>query len=38
LYSLVHHAFAFTFCQAEGTNVMQYCFLLIHNYIIKDIL
>jgi hypothetical protein len=24
----VHHAWTFTFCQAEGTNVIQYCFCL----------
>jgi hypothetical protein len=25
LYSFVRHAWTFTFCQAEGTNVIQYC-------------
>jgi hypothetical protein len=25
LYSLVRHAWTFTFCQAEGINVIQYC-------------
>jgi hypothetical protein len=24
----VRHAWTFTFCQAEGTNVIQYCFCL----------
>jgi hypothetical protein len=28
LYSFVRHAWTFTFCKAEGINVIQYCFCL----------
>jgi hypothetical protein len=35
LYLLLRHACTFTLCQAEGTYVIQYCFLFFHDNIMR---